>query len=437
MRILGMGSGVDLGDLYFKLVQAGHEVRVHAQDPEAFDTFAGLVEKREDWEREKDWIFEAQENGIFVFETSSQGVLQDQLRKEGFFVVGGSAFGDRLETDRAFGQQVLRDIGLRTAGIYEFDDFDKAIRFVQDTRCRYVFKLNGMGFASNRNYVGQLADGLDVISWLMMQRDHWHFDESPSFILMEHITGVETGVGAYFNGEDFLMPACLDWEHKRFFNQNLGELTGEMGTLVTYQGAEKLFEASLGKMRSLLARSGYCGYINLNMMINQEGIWPLEFTCRFGYPGFAILSALQIDGWEDLLACMTQRKRLTFRTHPGFAVGVVLTVPPFPYAQGYETLSKGMPILFCEALTPQEQQHLHYGEVALKNKQLVTSGQVGYIMVVTGHGNTVQEAQKQAYQLAKKVVIPNVRYRTDIGDEFLKQDRKRLIDFGWLPKSFA
>src|SRR5205085_3239649 len=160
------------------------------------------------------------------FEGIGWGETQDRLRKEGYRVIGGSALGDRLETDRAFGQEVLRNIGLLTAASHEFDDFDAAIDFVSRTRARYVLKFSGQGFASTRNYVGEMENGNDVIAVLRLQRDRWKYDERPNFILMEHISGVEIGVGAFFNGREFLSPPNLDWEHKRFFPQNLGELTG-------------------------------------------------------------------------------------------------------------------------------------------------------------------------------------------------------------------
>ena len=45
-----------------------------------------------------------------------------------------------------------------------------------------------------------------------------------------------------------------------------------------------------------------------------------------------------------LFARLHGRDSLHLATHGGFAAGVVLTVPPFPYRHGYEELSKGMPV---------------------------------------------------------------------------------------------
>ena len=435
MRFLGVGESVQLGDMYLRLARAGHSVRVHASDPDSQDVLAGLLDFTPEWRRELSWVREAGREGIVLFETAGDGAVQDELRREGFQVIGNSAFGGRLETDRSFGQRVLHELGgaaLRFAGMHEFASFDDAIAFVRRVPGRYVYKLNGAGFAATRNYVGEMDDGLDVIALLGVQRDRWAYEEAPSFVLMEHVAGVEVGVGAYFDGERFLSPPCLDWEHKRFFPGDLGELTGEMGTLVTYQGGERLHSVVLAPLAARLADSGYVGYINVNTIVNDEGVWPLEFTARFGYPGYAILSALHEDGWDSLLHGLATRQAHAFRVRPGYAVGVVLTVPPFPYADGYERLSKGAPITFRPELTAAERNQLHFAEVAECGGRLVTSGSVGYVMVVTGRGASAEAARRAAYEVAGRVVIPNVRYRRDIGERFVLRDRAELERLGWL-----
>jgi phosphoribosylamine--glycine ligase len=433
MRVLGVGGGMDLGSMYLRLVAAGHDVRVFVADPDARGILLGMIVTVSDWRQNLDWIRQAGTEGFIVFETSTRGELQDQLRDAGFQVIGGSAYGDRLENDRAFGQSVMADAGMNVAPTFSFDEFDEAIRFVSSQPGAYVYKPSGPGFASGRTFIGQMEDGCDLVAYLDLQRRHWPAGEPIRLVLMQRLDGVEVGVGAYFNGAHFLEPACLDWEHKRFFTGDLGELTGEMGTLVTFRHNRRLFEETLGRMESRLRVGGYQGYINLNTIVDDAGVHPLEFTCRFGYPGFSVLEPLQACGWDDLFRRMVDRASPSpFPTRDGFAVGVVLTVPPFPYSMGYEKLSKNLPVIFRADLSELDRPHLHFGEVALDGDRLVTSGSIGYIMVVTGCGPDASSARTAAYQRVAKVCLPNGRYRTDIGDQFLSRDQARLTTLGWL-----
>ena len=58
--------------------------------------------------------------------------------------------------------------------------------------------------------------------------------------------------------------------------------------------------------------------------------------------------------------------------------------------------------------------------------QLVTSGLYGWTMVVTGTGPTIAAAQAAAYDAGPADLIPNVRYRLDIGDRLIAGDYARL-----------
>ncbi|WCM86346.1 phosphoribosylamine--glycine ligase [Acidovorax sp. NCPPB 3576] len=435
MRFLGIGQTNDLAAMYGGLQSRGHDVRVVVEDPACHDVFEGILQRVEDWEGELGWIKAAGEDGIILFESATHGALQDALRSEGFQVIGGSGLGDRLEADRAFGQSALQAAGLQVARCHRFAGYDEALAFLDRYPARYVLKFNGASSERSRNYVGQSSDGADVRAMLSMHAGRPNEDRSmaPDFILMEFVHGIEIGVGGYFNGHDFLSPVCVDFEHKRFFPGDLGELTGEMGTIVSYQGSARLYATVLRPLVSILREGGYCGYINVNLIANESGLWPLEFTCRFGYPGFAICEALHTEPWENIFRRMLRRDVLDFGAKDGFACGVVLTVPPFPYRHGYADLSKGLPIFVDPNMTQAQRESLHFSEVALRQGQLVASGSCGYLGVVTGVGTTVQAANLAALDSVRKVLVPNLRYRTDIGARLSGGELQQLHSWGWLP----
>ena len=134
----------------------------------------------------------------------------------------------------------------------------------------------------------------------------------------------------------------------------------------------------------------------MNTIVNDDGIWPLEFTSRFGYPGFPILDALHADRWDEIFSRMISRKETTFRTHDGYSVGVVMTVPPFPYSEGYEKLGKNVPITFTDGMTEEDRDATHYGG-SLCTKSARNRWNDRIIAVVTGRGDR-QAARESAYR---------------------------------------
>jgi len=109
VRFLGIGETNDLGDMYLRLKDDGHEVRVFMSYEDSAGVMEGMLDFTDDWQRELAWIREAGDDGVILFETASDGATQDSLRRDGFNVIGGSGLGDRLEHERDFGQQVLSD----------------------------------------------------------------------------------------------------------------------------------------------------------------------------------------------------------------------------------------------------------------------------------------------------------------------------------------
>ncbi len=140
---------------------------------------------------------------------------------------------------------------------------------------RYVIKPSGEAQNVNRRlFVGEEEDGQDVIRMLEAYKRAFS-DEIKVFQLQRRITGVEVAVGAFFKGKQFIYPVNINFEQKKLFPGNLGPPTDEMGTSMFWSPPNQLFNQTLLKMESRLAEEGYVGYIDVNCMVNGNGIYPL------------------------------------------------------------------------------------------------------------------------------------------------------------------
>jgi phosphoribosylamine--glycine ligase len=278
-------------------------------------------------------------------------------------------------------------------------------------------------------FVGEEEDGRDVIQVLEDYRRAWA-ERIREFQLQRRIVGVEVATGAFFNGTEFVEPVCVNFEHKKLFPGDIGPSTGEMGTAMFWSGPNRVFNATLKKMETRLRDEGYRGYIDINCIVNNNGIYPLEFTSRFGYPTISIQQEGLLTPLGELLFKLAEGSITRVRTRNGFQVGVRIVVPPFPFDDDATFLSssKDSVILFKTA----SREGIHIEDVKLVNAEWVVTGTSGVVLIVCGTGSSMKQAQRQAYARVRNVMIPNMYYREDIGDRWLEEDSDRLLSWGYL-----
>ncbi|MCC6954073.1 MAG: phosphoribosylamine--glycine ligase [Deltaproteobacteria bacterium] len=413
-----------IADIAWQVAKEGHEVRFFIDNAEERDIADGFVPKVDNWEKEVDWA------DVIIFDdVLGQGTHADRLRKAGKYVVGGSPYTDRLEDDRAFGQEELKAAGIPIIPYREFSDFEESITFVKENPGKYVIKPSGEAQNIKRLlFVGEEEDGKDVIQVLEAYRRAWS-SRIKVFQLQRRAAGVEVACGAFFNGNEFITPININFEHKKLFPGNLGPSTGEMGTAMYWSEPNRLFNQTLKKLEPKLREEKYVGYIDLNCIVNNNGIYPLEFTARFGYPAISIQQEGMITPIGDFLYHLAKGDSFKLKTRKGFQVGVRLIVPPYPFddPKAFDSTSKDSVIVFQKP----SREGVHIEDVKLIHDEWVVAGTSGVVLVVVGTGQTMKQAQAQAYSRIKNILIPSMYYRVDIGDRW-SEDSDKLHNWGYL-----
>jgi len=419
-----------IGDIAWQVAREGHDVKYYIEAGTDAEIADGFVPKTDDWRAEVDWADVIVFDDIWVGDEVGTGKLAEELRAGGHAVVGGTPNTDKLEDDRGYAMEVLEDHDVDCLEHREFTDFDEGIQFVTARPGPYVIKpLGEVQNVKRLLYVGREDDGSDVIDVLRAYKKAWGH-RMKGFQLQRRVSGVEIAICGFFNGERFLEPINFNFEHKKLFPGNIGPSTGEMGTSMFWAGRNRVFARTLGTLEGWLADEGYVGSIDLNCIVNDQGIYPLEFTPRFGYPTIVLQAEGMNTPTGEFLYKLATGADFEIDVHRGFQVAVRICVPPFPFddERTFDENSRNAAIVF----DTDDRDGIHIEDTKRVDGQWRVAGESGIVLVSTGTGETMREAQERAYARIDDIIVPNLYYRDDIGERWIESDGDRLQAWGYL-----
>lgn len=427
MRILFISQELIGSGLCMRLVREGHEVKLFINDPDRKDCLEGFVEKTNSWKRELNWVGK---DGVIVFDDVGFGKVQEELREAGHNVFGGNVEADRLELDRGYGQRIMHSYGIKILPSFNFKNVDSAIEFVKENPVKWVVKQSS--HISSLNHVGELSDASDVLEVLQQYKEkkikHIH--------LQKKAEGVEIGVARYFNGNDWIGPIEINHEHKRLEDGDTGPLTAEMGTIMWHTTDENhpLFEATLKKIKPYLQKIQYKGDIDINCIVTERDVWPLELTPRLGTPSTELQCELYESSMGEFVHAVASGNQVELKHKDEYGIVLSLGLPPFPFPPQKGKRKKKYTIK--HDLKKHHEPSIHFEEVSKRKagdgEELYWAGSYGYLGYITASAKSVPEAKQKAMNILRKFDVPDLIHRTDIGDRVHKHDLKMLKKWGWI-----
>lgn len=346
----------------------------------------------------------------------------EPYRAMGYPIYGANKEATRWEVDRAEGQRVMKEAGLKIIPGKEFHDYDSAISFVQRLGKPCVSKPSGEADKA-LSYVAQSAADLCYMLGKWAKNDKYRSDaKQHGFILQEKKTGCEMGVGGFFGPHGWSHSWEENFERKKLMPGDIGPNTGEQGTVLRYVRKSKLADAVLKPLTKALHSVGYVGCVDVNCIIDDAGTpWPLELTMRDGWPAKHNQIALQEGDQAQFMLDLVNGVDSLKVKDGAVSVSVVVSIPPYPYSDYADKETEGLPIYgfdidhvhLCEAMLADDVP-VQAGDKVVSMPCYVTAGD--YVAVCTGSGETISGAARSAYTAVKKLkVCGSMMYRNDIG----------------------
>jgi len=297
MRVLFLTHSLCGIDLAVIVKYQGHDVDVAIFNPLSKDIGNGFgVNKSIDYSQFVQRALQG-DYDLVISDDVYMGKDSNLLRKNGVLVFGGSVDTDVWENNRFVGIEIMRQSGIEVPETVSFDSYSAAEAFLKERGGLWVLKGSGSeGLVKGKTVVPKTEEEL---LWFV---DAFKKEcDDAKVILQCLLDGIEVAWSFWWNGDDVVGDAWMNFEHKRMFTGDMGPFCGEAGTMVVAIDADFIRERFRG-LFSWLRSSGYRGIFDMNTIVTEDGrIYGLEFTPRMGFPIMqCIVRQLLYGGVEDV-----------------------------------------------------------------------------------------------------------------------------------------
>ncbi|MAY14054.1 MULTISPECIES: phosphoribosylamine--glycine ligase [unclassified Thalassolituus] len=342
------------------------------------------------------------------------GGIVNQFSAAGLKIFGPSKGAAQLEGSKAFTKDFLARQQIPTADYQNFTEVEPALAYLREKGAPIVVKADGLAAGKGVIVAETLEQAEEAVKDMLSGNAFG--DAGCRVVIEEFLAGEEASFIVMVDGKNVL-PMATSQDHKRVGDKDTGPNTGGMGAyspapVVTQEIHDRVMREVIMPTVNGMAAEGndYTGFLYAGLMIDASGAPKvIEYNCRFGDPETQpIMLRMQSDIVAHCLAALEGKlDGETAQWDPRPSLGVVLAAAGYPadYPKG--------DVISLPENDGADRKVFHAGTKLDDAGNTVTAG--GRVLCATALGNSVGEAQAQAYELIKQISWKGMFCRSDIG----------------------
>lgn len=342
------------------------------------------------------------------------GGIVNQFSAAGLKIFGPSKGAAQLEGSKAFTKDFLARQQIPTADYQNFTEVEPALAYLREKGAPIVVKADGLAAGKGVIVAENLEQAEEAVKDMLSGNAFG--DAGCRVVIEEFLAGEEASFIVMVDGKNVL-PMATSQDHKRVGDKDSGPNTGGMGAyspapVVTQEIHDRVMREVIMPTINGMAAEGndYTGFLYAGLMIDESGAPKvIEYNCRFGDPETQpIMLRMQSDIVAHCLAALEGKlDGETAQWDPRPSLGVVLAAAGYPadYPKG--------DVISLPDNDGADRKVFHAGTKLDDAGNTVTAG--GRVLCATALGNSVGEAQAQAYELIKQISWKGMFCRSDIG----------------------